>query len=251
LAFFRLTGYEVKGKGMDFKPQTFFIGVTDFFSIVLPGAIGTYCLKVYFEEHTPPAGITELLSMPGVQGWIVFLFSSYLIGNLIFPVGGWLLDLAIYDKWLRKMFAKNSDLCYRVATAIRDEAVPVDKWVKNLKNKGKISSNEARMILKNNRREVVNTYKWAHGILTIGFPKAMTEIKKFEADSKFFRSLVIIFMLLGFGFSAEDHYLLWFIPLAVLCLFRYADLRHKATERTYEYIVAIRHLKGGLNKGER
>src|ERR1700733_11694856 len=131
---------------MEFKPQTFFIGVTDFFSIVLPGAIGTYCLKVYFGGPTPPAEIRDLLSMPGAQGWIVFLFSSYLIGNLIFPVGGWLLDLAVYDKWLRKMFTKNADLNYRVATAIRDEVVPVDKWIKHLKAKGNMSAEEAATI---------------------------------------------------------------------------------------------------------
>ena len=63
-----------------FDPQKFFIGMMDFFSILLPGAVLTYLFSdvagaPIFKDDPIPGG---------AEGWIVFIFSSYLLGHLVF-----------------------------------------------------------------------------------------------------------------------------------------------------------------------
>jgi hypothetical protein len=81
---------------MSCEPEKFFIGLIDFFSILLPGALLTYLLN----DDVGPwlftiAGYQKLV---GMQGWIAFIFSSYLLGHFIFLLGSWLLDDRVYDK---------------------------------------------------------------------------------------------------------------------------------------------------------
>ena len=81
---------------MNFEPQKFFIGLVDFFSILMPGALLAYLGKDW-------AG-SVLLGQPGfrldgAEAWMVFLFASYLLGHFAFLLGT-LLDVP-YD-WLRK-----------------------------------------------------------------------------------------------------------------------------------------------------
>lgn len=72
---------------MNFDPQKFFIGLIDFFSILLPGALLTYLLMgevglfVLGERYS---------KLAGAEAWAVFLFASYLFGHLVFLLGSWL-----------------------------------------------------------------------------------------------------------------------------------------------------------------
>ncbi|HEX5483992.1 MAG TPA: hypothetical protein VFZ08_15325, partial [Terriglobia bacterium] len=81
---------------MDFDPQKFFIGLTDFFAVLLPGALVTYFLN--------QAGIGKALlgngfaDLQGPAGWVAFFFASYLLGHFVFLLGSWLIDDHVYDK---------------------------------------------------------------------------------------------------------------------------------------------------------
>lgn len=79
---------------MNFEPQKIFIGIIDFFSILLPGALLTYLLK----DDVGPRILQErvYLGLSGTQDTIVFLVSSYLLGHFLFLLGSRLDDL-IYD----------------------------------------------------------------------------------------------------------------------------------------------------------
>ncbi len=80
---------------MSFNPQNFFIGLMDFFSILLPGALLTWLLM---DEVGPAVLGDRYAKLEGTQAWAAFLFASYLLGHLVFLLGSWL-D-GIYD-WLR------------------------------------------------------------------------------------------------------------------------------------------------------
>ncbi len=80
---------------MNFEPQKFFIGLTDFFSILLPGALLAFVLmgevgSVVLADRAP--------ELAGTGGWAAFLFASYLVGHLVFLLGSWLDEF--YD-WAR------------------------------------------------------------------------------------------------------------------------------------------------------
>jgi hypothetical protein len=80
---------------MNFEPQKFFIGLMDFFSILLPGVLLTYLLM---DEMGPVVLGDRYAKLAGAETWAAFLLASYLFGHLVFLLGSWL-D-GIYD-WLR------------------------------------------------------------------------------------------------------------------------------------------------------
>ncbi|MBK9316769.1 MAG: hypothetical protein IPM55_21365 [Acidobacteria bacterium] len=69
---------------MNFDPQKFFIGLMDFFSILLPGALLTYLLM---GEVGPVILGDRYATLTGAEAWAAFLFASYLFGHLVFLLG--------------------------------------------------------------------------------------------------------------------------------------------------------------------
>src|SRR5689334_8499167 len=82
---------------MNFDLQKLFIGLMDFFSILLPGALLTYLLMG--EAGPIVLGPDRYYRLAGAEGWAVFLFASYLFGHLVFLLGAWLDEF--YD-WIRR-----------------------------------------------------------------------------------------------------------------------------------------------------
>lgn len=233
---------------MNIKPQDFFIGVIDFFSVILPGALVTYFLKGIM--YTNVFGHDNVFPLPetNTQKWIVFLLITYIIGNLIFLIASLLLDKLVYDKYLRNKFLKkNFDLSYHTATAIRDQYLSSKSWICQLIETKRLKEKDIEELLEKDKYEIINTFKWTKSFLAIKFPEALNDIKKFEADSKFFRSLVIAFIIIGTILLSKGDWLsgLCFIILSLLSLFRYGDLRYKSTQKAYELIMTIDHLEKG------
>ena len=70
------------------KPSDFFVGVLDFFAILLPGAIATAMLS----PRVGPWVLGPLIDKPSSEavGWAMFLTAAYFLGHLIFLVGSWI-----------------------------------------------------------------------------------------------------------------------------------------------------------------
>jgi hypothetical protein len=66
---------------MNFEPQKFFVGLMDFFSILLPGALLTYVLM---DKVGPVVLGARYATLVGAEAWAAFLFASYLLGHLVF-----------------------------------------------------------------------------------------------------------------------------------------------------------------------
>jgi hypothetical protein len=81
---------------MNLDLQKFFIGLMDFFSILLPGALLTHLLM---GEVGPVVLGDRYGTLAGSQAWAAFLFASYLFGHLVFLLGSWLDEF--YD-WARR-----------------------------------------------------------------------------------------------------------------------------------------------------
>jgi mannose-6-phosphate isomerase-like protein (cupin superfamily) len=231
---------------MDYKPSDFFIGVIDFFSVILPGALLTFFLKglLYTRMFGEGKIFPELHNE--VQKAIAFLLATYVIGNLIFLAGSLLLDNFVYDKFLRNIFfKKNFDLAYLVATEIREQHLSSATTIEQLIAAGKLNDQDAREVRAKDKREVINTFKWGQDYLSVKFPQSVTEIEKLKADSKFFRSLVVVFIIIG-GISLVKGFRIWaasFFILSLLSVYRYGELRYKSNQKAYELIVAVDHLE--------
>ncbi len=226
---------------MNFDPQKFFIGLIDFFSILLPGALLTYLLK----DQVGPGILGEkiYLKIEGTEGAMVFLFSSYLLGHFLFLVGS-LLDDLIYDpirrrtdeaqinrllhgrklsprliRWLASLFFK------RRANAVVDRVVPIKEVYLS-----RVSAPGA-----------INAFQWSKVRLAMEQPGALATVNRFEADSKFFR----IFIPVLFGFFAVALYSgKWTLAagslvLLGLALCRYIEQRFKSTQQAYWAILTL------------
>jgi len=221
--------------------------LVDFFSILLPGALLTYLVK----DEVGPGLLGESYSqITGIEGWTVFLFSSYLLGHFIFLLGSWLLDDHVYDRIRKatyqeqiKRLAQGKKLSWAVTRSLAsifikegsDEAVGQAIRIKN------------HYLDPLNSSQAINAFQWCKAKLTLEYPEALTSVQRFEADQKFFRSLVVVLFVLIPWSLVDGHPVLAAVslPLMFLAFWRYVDQRVKATNQAYWYILTLESQREG------
>lgn len=205
---------------MKADPGSFYLGVIDVFSIMLPGALLAYFLP----ELVDMSALGRLFQQPGEKAheWLVFLLPAYLFGHLAFLLSSFL-DIP-YDKTIRPYYYPEAgELSYIAAEVIK-----------------------AKSIGEENVR-AINTFQWAKAMLLLEKPEASAEIARLEAASKFFRSLVVVFALLALlnivallrnSWEGGTCYaILVFSILMVLSLWRYAERRHKSVKQACWFVI--------------
>ncbi|MGE0131570.1 MAG: hypothetical protein AB7U82_26105 [Blastocatellales bacterium] len=160
----------------DYKPSDLLVGIVDFFAILLPGAALAF-VGMKFQGKIFNGVILPALG-EGAPRWIVFILSSYLIGHIVFLLGSSILD-PVYGTTYRKFKSRmTGDLLFKRAGEIKRET--------------QISNNE-----------IENNYKWARAAVRMSNSAASAEIDRLEANSKFFRSMVVVLfiamVILGIG----------------------------------------------------
>jgi len=198
------------------KPADFLLGVLDFFAILLPGAIATWLLAQHLRPSWQPFfDLTSGSSEPTSVRWVVFLLGAYMLGHFVFMAGSEL-D-TVYDHWRRRTKPTSSDRTYQAAKQVHETLTPTLVG------------------------RQFSTLKWAKSYVQIRSPAARVEIDRIEADSKFFRSLVVVAVAgaVHFLWRADAWAMLGAIALGALSLFRYRDQRWKLTELSYATAVII------------
>ena len=205
---------------MQFEPKSFYFGVVDFFSVMLPGAV----LALFLYPSVGPYLFGRLL--PPIQGeaekWVIFLFAAYLLGHFVFLLGSYL-D-RIYDPVRKLIWSGANDLAYPQATAIK------------------------RKHLGKQQEKAINTFQWSKAMLVLQHPEGMAEVARLEADSKFFRSLVVVLAILLLSAIARrqwDYFVLVLFVLLLLSFWRYVERRYKSTQHAYWYMIALDSMSKG------
>jgi hypothetical protein len=309
-----------------FEPQTFFIGVIDLFSILLPGALATALVKRAAEPILFPAIFPYHTGE--TVGWGVFLFASYLLGHFIFLFGSFLDDLtyqrlrnwakdaevALLKEIKKQIDDVNKDgkivLLIGIANQTQDAMEESKQHQKHLLGKieeeipqirdklQKEPSCEAehlaaldkiadeirkyssrhdsffhrrfkwilRQIFSENPdlavnrvleikrgyvpdvkgKAVINAFQWAKAHLGIKYPTALVEVQRLEADSKFFRSLVIVLLFLSswlfwktFRGNLNCLIALSCLVFCGLSFWRYVERRFKSTQQAYWFVISL------------
>ena len=226
---------------MNFEPQKFFIGLMDFFSILLPGALLTYLLM---DEVGPVVLGDRLSKLDGSEAWAVFLFTSYLFGHLIFLLGSWLDE--IYD-WGRR-YTLNAQV---TMLARRGRLLPwpirVLIWLV-FKRERNLAVDRAAKIKQQalaalQAKDAINTFQWSKAWLNAESPASLAVVQRFEADSKFFRCFTVVLLLLLAVWPLQHKWPLTGIPvvlaLLLLALWRYMEQRFKATNQAYWSVITL------------
>ncbi|MDH3890158.1 MAG: hypothetical protein OEV49_03670 [candidate division Zixibacteria bacterium] len=235
---------------MSFKPGDFFIGVIDFFSVILPGAILTIYL-LYISEYPGPEII--MLKNGDSLNWLTLGLASYFLGHLLFALSShldWFYDRYYVRNRPSGKYLLNCAESYKIDDFAKEQRAP-------------LSPAETRETSKNRHKRITNLFKWASVNIAINEPASASEVNRLQADSKFFRSvagLIILVLLLELTTSCVNCCLdrdlgqlglfcsLPTISLTVLVLFfcgwRYMELRMKAVELCYRYYIALRKRRG-------
>lgn len=226
---------------MNFEPQKFFIGLVEFFSIVLPGALLTWLLM---DEVGPVVLGDRHAKLAGAEGWAAFLFASYLLGHLVFLLGSWLDEF--YD-WVRR-YTLNTQIAL---LARRGRMLPWPAralmWLV-FKRERDLAVNRAGMIKQQalgalRAKDAINTFQWSKAWLNAESPASLAVVQRFEADSKFFRCFTVVLLLLLVAWPWHHHWSLSGISvvlaLLLLALWRYMEQRHKATNQAYWSVITL------------
>lgn len=195
------------------KPGDFYVGVLEFFAILLPGSIllGYLVSQSYFA----PA-LTFFPLKTEVERYSGFLLGAYTLGHILFFAASYLDE--IFYRPLRQMIWPDEDGgAYDLAGKLRRQHVGGDQI------------------------KPMNTFKWAQAYLLQNAPDAAAEVRRYEADSKFFRSLTLLMAIVA-GLLAFDGSVVWSMLAGVLCLAcygRYAEQRYKSTDAAYRHVIVL------------
>ncbi len=234
---------------MALEPKSFFVGLTDVFTILLPGAIPVFAAASAFPAQAQAiAGpFKSELAQIGL-----FAMASYVVGHFVF-IGGSKLDDWFYEPLNLRT---PSGLMSSAASGKLKRLPPA--WLQKaacwLIGKEKKRHECMRMVklLRNDKlgpmgvQEPVNAFQWAKAWLTHKESAGnMAEVDRHEADSKFFRSFCVVIMVL-IGLAAFKFGLVsWSfggavligLVIGLLSLKRYIELRTKAIEHAYRSVL--------------
>ncbi|MCB1765948.1 MAG: hypothetical protein KDJ22_07780 [Candidatus Competibacteraceae bacterium] len=169
---------------MNFDPQKFFVGLMDFSSILLPGALLTWLLM---GDVGPVVLGDRYAKLDGTQAWAAFLFASYLLGHLVFLLGSWLDEF--YD-WARR-YTLNTQIarlarCGRLLPWLARALI----WLV-FKHERNLAVDRATKIKQQvlgplQAKDPVNTFQWSKALLNVESPASLAVVQRFEPHSKFF-----------------------------------------------------------------
>jgi len=158
------------------KPADFFMGVMDFFAILLPGAILTFLLLPKTVDVSTWTILTPIKDSNSAS-WIAFFVASYVLGHLLHHMGTYLDDL-VYDSSFKK---------YHTLDKIENER---DKY--EVEPRQKVLEKTYDIMERTlSDKSMFNAFQWAQGCIRAVYDSPAKEIDRGGADSKFFRSLAI------------------------------------------------------------
>lgn len=215
------------------NPASLFIGVIDFFAVLVPGVIAAALTAAAMGSDLQQAG-NILIAALIIGGWV--------LGHALYGIGSWL-DRLVYDplfkptdpatpipakKGMWNYFHKN-DRLHRLAIEITDYP---DKATRAGVPGG--------------------MYQWARAWLNTHSPESTSLLDRYEADSKLFRSLAVLFLfaipvlllmsptLLPAAANHRTALLIFTAAGVPFSLWRYCDLRNKMIRQCYLNYVQLR-----------
>jgi hypothetical protein len=224
---------------MKAEPQTIFIGIVDFFAVLLPGAVVVGLFQKHVYKLLFPSVFPELNPE---AGWAVFVFASYLAGHFIFLLGS-----RIDSVWGKKAQMRSGLLRWLRRLLFEWKSDPAMKAVEELQKKYFADVDP----------KPINGFQWAKARLMIECPAAFLDVQRVEADSKFFRSFFVVLLVVAAWLAVPPYdgkpYLLLAlgcVALAALSFWRYAERRSKAIEQVCYYVITLEHCPPGKIKAE-
>ena len=237
---------------MNPDPQKYFVGLLDFFSIWLPGALLTYPIAVDQQLVSP--------SQMQVSHWFLLFFASYLVGHFLFLIGS-LLDSPVYDR-LRQGTRQHQ--IQTLAKGGRLASWPIRWFADRVFARFDPALRQAIRLREAELAPLglagsINSFQWCKVRLALDQPAALAEVERLEADLKFFRSFCVVLAAFAFWGAGRlltlwrDGTLDWWRSLGLFVaglaafgfsLWRYAERRNRSTTQAYWFVIGMVGEKG-------
>ena len=207
----------------EIKSSSGYFSVIDMFAVLMPGVLLVAGLNTLGSWPL----LSEGLPKGEASAWLSFVVESYIAGHFIFILASGL-DGPLYHRLLRPALDSEDGLSYRLASDLKARYFGARLGIVD-------------------RLHPMNTFAWAKTVMALRAPRALAEVQRFEADSKFFRSLAVL--MPGLGVIAL-HRVGWSggaglgvvgatLTLTVLACWRYGERRLKSTQWAYNYVITL------------
>lgn len=234
---------------MDFKPNEFFLGLVDFIAILLPGCLlaGIFLMA---EAQTPI--LKEPLYCIGLKDGVTvffgigYLFTGYTLGYFLSSTAS-CLDI-VYDSIRDLIYPDKEAEIYSFSAHLLHLFFELEWKIKPNKALQQVEAIKPGKYLEG----AVNHFQWSSIILDTYFPAAGEKASRSMAASKFFRSLVIVFLLAfalqwGQWLPKTISSSLW-VGLTILSFREYVVQRQKSVQAAYRGMITFYHLPAEFKK---
>lgn len=203
---------------MEFKPADFFIGLVDFFSVLLPGFCVVYIVTVntfdQYHNFTNPS-------------WIYYAITSYIVGHILYAFSGlWKKNL---NDWMIIQFYSKKGLLRKLF-----KNMPESRGLALIEEAEKIKN---QCFKNENYHQDIKFYDWIKIIISKDDPQLITITQRLEADSNFFRSFTIVCIVAAYFYYQCTPILISSILLFFFSLWRFINRRFNAEEFASLYII--------------
>jgi len=210
---------------MSQKPGDSFVGIVDFFSVLLPGTLLAFTVRLF--SCDPVVSRLEPLLSDELgdtnEKWIAFALASDVIGHRVFHAGA-LLDFTYDTLYLR----------------LKKLGIPhLKKGCRHplFKRATELMTKSDKELTRN-----VKPLRWCSGYVRTHSEDAIELVDAFEASQKFAQSMVVIFAICAILYIRTHPYpgAIIFAALAGLSYLRYCRLRWKMTQAACLFYIQLR-----------
>ena len=219
---------------MAFKPGDFFLGVIDFFGVLIPGAVLMYLHGSFLYALVP---IVAPVPNDSVRSWILFLIVAYVSGELLLGLGVPLNRLQeIYmPEYLDSYY---EDVKNSIGLPPNPQGGPETR-VQRFMSKVRLPLSP----FDKQKRGRPAAYHRAYSYVRLHSAQATAEIDRQAAEYKLFRGLVLVFLLdvpLAWlsGSLTLSRAVVMFV-LLVLALWRFLFLLNWARQLAFEFYALL------------
>ena len=194
-------------------PGDYYIGIVDFFGVLVPGAVAVSLLTL--QNHALATRIETSLNLAGSQGIVAFIIVSFLVGHL-FHVTSLALD-HLTARFQRKWFKKFDKRVLSRAVELRNQC------------------------LDEGDRELVRPLAWALANIRNDFPAWAADVERLDAHSALFCSMCLVLTLTALLEFCHGEWIwgLYSTGAAVISFSIFGILRWQRVHSVFECYIAL------------
>jgi len=185
-------------------------------AVLLPGAVITYLLFANKCAIEKLLEINHCIKSSETESYLVYIICSYVIGNILFYIGTYL-DSGLYELYYNYYPDEDLKKLHSIVSIRKTEILGFDN------------------------RAVFNNHKWAMSMFLLKNESMNSDVQRYIAASKFFRTLILPSLFLGVFCIIKDKILAGLLLelLTLISILIYFDQRKKSIRASLEHVLVL------------